>query len=78
MVFLFSVHLSIGERAAISAASGNMPLDRLLLAVFIEGPGKIFPHNFSSFDCILSTPLNFLVSIFLRWLLHEIFSQDET
>ena len=65
MLFLLSVPLSIGETAAILAASGKIAIVKLSLIVFVRGSDKIFADSFTSFGGILSTSLAFFISIFL-------------
>ena len=66
MLFLLSVPLSIGETAAILAASGKIAIVKLSLIVFVRGSDKIFADSFTSFGGILSTPVAFFISIFFR------------
>lgn len=56
VLFLLLVTLSIGETVAILATTENV-LDRLSLIVFVGGSNKIFVISFTSFGCILSTPI---------------------
>ena len=66
MLFLLSVPLSIGETAAILAASGKIPIVKLSLIVFVRGSDKIFADSFTNFGGILSTSVTFFISIFFR------------
>ena len=66
MLFLLSVPLSIDETAAIFAASGNIPIVKLSLIVFVRGSDKIFASSFTSFGGILSTPVAFYINIFTK------------
>ena len=59
MLFVLLVPLSIGETAAILAASGKIPIVKLSLIVFLRGSDKIFADGFTSFGGILSTPVAF-------------------
>ena len=71
MLFLLSVPLSTGETAAILAASGKIPMVKLLLIVFVRRSDKIFADSFTSFGGILSTPVAFLYQYFLEGLLYK-------
>ena len=66
MLFLLSVPLSIGETAAILAASRKISMVKLSLIVFVRGSDKTFADSFTSFGGILSTPVTFFISIFFR------------
>ena len=68
MLFLLSVPLSIGETAAVLAASGKIPIVKLSLIVFVRGSDKMFADSFTSFGGILSRPVAFLYRYFLEWL----------
>lgn len=57
------VSLLIGDTAAILAAYGNIPLDRLSLIVFVRDPYKILTSRFTRFGCIFSKPAVFLISV---------------
>ena len=58
--------LAKGETHAILALSGNIPLLKLLLIAMANGLLKTFADSFISFGGILSIPVDFLLSIFLK------------
>ena len=58
--------LSKGETQAVLALSGNIPLLKLLLIAMANGWLKTFADSFISFGGILSIPVHFLPSIFLK------------
>ena len=58
--------LSKGETHAILALSGNIRLLKLLLIAMGNGLLNTFAHSFISFGGILSRPVDFLLSIFLK------------
>ena len=60
------VSLSKGETHAILTLSGNIPLLKILLIAMANGLLKIFSDGFISFGGILSIPVGFLLSIFLK------------
>ena len=60
------MHLSKGETHSILALSGNISLLKLLLIAMANGLPKTFADIFISFGGILSIPVNFLLSIFLK------------
>ena len=64
--YLSSVSLSEGETHAILALSGNIPLLKLLLIAITNGLLITFADSFISFVGILSVPVDFLLSIFLK------------
>ena len=70
-LYLLSVPLSIGETAAVLAASGKIPVVKLSLIVFVRGSDKMFADSFTSFGGILSTPVAFLYRYFLEGLLYK-------
>ena len=69
--YLSSVCLSKGEMHAILALSGNIPLLKLLLIAMANGLLKTFADSFISFGGILSILVDFLLSIFLKIVLHH-------
>lgn len=75
VLFLSPMPLSIGERVAILAAIENV-LDRLSLTVFVGGSNKIFVISFTSFGCILSAPVAFLISICLRVAIKDLYLSE--
>ena len=60
------VSLSKGETHAILTLSGNIPLLKLLLIAMTNGLLITFADSFISFVGILSVPVDFLLSIFLK------------
>ena len=64
--YLSSVCLSKGETHAILGLSGNILLLKRLLIAMANGLLKTFANSFISFGGILSIPVNFLLSIFLK------------
>ena len=58
--------LSKGETHTILALSGNIPLLKLLLIAMENGLLESFADSFISFGGILSIPVDFLLSIFLK------------
>ena len=66
MEYFSSVGLSKRETHPILALSGNIPLLKLLLTAKANGLHKNFADSFISFGGILSIPVDFLLSIFLK------------
>ena len=58
--------LSNGERHATLALPGNIPLLKLLLIAIANGLLKTFADNSISFGKVLSIPVDFLLSLFLK------------
>ena len=64
--YLSTVCLSKGETHANLALSGNIPLLKLLLPAMANGLLKTFADSFIGLGEILSTPVDILLSIFLK------------
>ena len=64
--YLSPVCLSKGERHAILALSGNIPLLKLLLIAMANVLLKTFADSFISFGGNISIPVDFLQSKFIK------------